>query len=756
LDGSWSVTDTVSGRDGTDTLKNIESLQFKDQTYIFKDPDLNLVGTAGIDTLTGGSGNDTLTGAGAVDRLNGAGGSDVYIMSTSADHSAAEIADTGTGLTDIDEVRFTLAAASPTAALNILTLFAGDTGIERAVISDANGLATGTAALSINAAAVTSAITLVGNAGNNTLTGGTGNDVLDGGLGADSLSGGTGNDTLIGGAGVDSLVGGTGNDTYVVNLTAAGALEDTITEAAGADVDTVQLTGAYAGAVVTLTLAANLENLDASLTGTSLLNLTGNTAANIITGNNAANTLSGGTGADSMIGGLGNDTYVVDNIADVVSELAGGGTDLVQSSVTYTLSANVDNLTLTGATAINATGNDDNNILIGNTAVNILSGGLGNDTLTGGTGIDTFSVTAGTDAITDLGNGGAEILTIAAGSTANATVTAAWTATVATSNTGGTANINTAALAVNLAAVTAGTAGFNVTNTGVATTLTGSALNDTLTGGAGNDTLVGGLGNDTLTGGAGVDTFTVASGIDTITDLGNGVDVLTVAAGAIANATLAAAWTAGATSINRGTENITTNGFATNLAAVVTAATNGFNVLNIGLATTLTGSGLNDTLTGGTGIDTISGGAGNDSIIGGDGADILTGGAGADTLNGGNGSDLYSVTVLADYAAGETINDTGTAVGDVDELRVGLVAAGTFTVLATTSGVESIVIGTGTATAAVTTATTAINVNAAALTTAVSIVGNAGINILTGGSGQILLMLGQVMTVSSAVLATTP
>ena len=212
-------------------------------------------------------------------------------------------------------------------------------------------------------------------------------------------------------------------------------------------------------------------------------------------------------------------------------------------------------------------------------------------------------------------------------------MTAAWTATVATSNTGGTANINTAALAVNLAAVTAGTAGFNVTNTSAtATTLTGSALNDTLTGGTGNDTLVGGLGNDTLTGGAGVDTFTVASGIDTITDLGNGVDVLTVAAGSTANATLAAAWTAGATSINRGTENITTNGFATNLAAVVTAATNGFNVTNIGVATTLTGSSLNDTLTGGTGIDTISGGAGNDTLNGGLGNDSLTGGLGNDNF----------------------------------------------------------------------------------------------------------------------------
>jgi len=46
-----------------------------------------------------------------------------------------------------------------------------------------------------------------------------------------------------------------------------------------------------------------------------------------------------------MIGGAGNDTYVVDNTGDVVTENASEGTDTVQSSVTYILGANVENLT---------------------------------------------------------------------------------------------------------------------------------------------------------------------------------------------------------------------------------------------------------------------------------------------------------------------------------------------------------------------------------------------------------------------------
>ena len=79
-----------------------------------------------------------------------------------------------------------------------------------------------------------------------------------------------------------------------------------------------------------------------------------------------------------MAGGTGNDTYVVDDIGDSVVERRQRHRP-VQSSVTFTLAANVENLTLTGGANINGTGNTLGNILVGNTGNNTLNGGAGAD-----------------------------------------------------------------------------------------------------------------------------------------------------------------------------------------------------------------------------------------------------------------------------------------------------------------------------------------------------------------------------------------
>src|SRR5947207_9560752 len=131
------------------------------------------------------------------------------------------------------------------------------------------------------------------------------------------------------------MAGRAGNGTYVGDV--AG---DVVTEAAAAGTDLVQ-------AAINYVLGAEVENL--TLTGTANLNGTGNTLANTLTGNIGDNTLNGGAGTDTMKGGAGNDTYIVDATTDVVTELASEGTDPVQASATYTLAANVENLTLTGA-----------------------------------------------------------------------------------------------------------------------------------------------------------------------------------------------------------------------------------------------------------------------------------------------------------------------------------------------------------------------------------------------------------------------
>ena len=78
-------------------------------------------------------------------------------------------------------------------------------------------------------------------------------------------------------------------------------------------------------------------------------NITGSAHADTLTGDGLANVIDGGAGADAMNGGAGNDTYVVDNLLDVITEALTGGTDLVKSSIDYSLlNTNLENLTLTG------------------------------------------------------------------------------------------------------------------------------------------------------------------------------------------------------------------------------------------------------------------------------------------------------------------------------------------------------------------------------------------------------------------------
>jgi Ca2+-binding RTX toxin-like protein len=301
-----------------------------------------------------------------------------------------------------------------------------------AVIEDATGGA-GNDSITGNQAANL----LIGKAGNDVILGGAGNDLMDGGSGNDSLNGGGGIDAvtyaqavggvvvdlslsggqdtvgagvdslsgvenvlgsayadklrgngggnlLDGGAGADTLKGGAGNDIYVIDN--AG---DKVVEAAGGGTDIVQSRIGY-------TLSVEVENL--LLTGTNAVNGLGNGSANTLTGNAAANVLDGKGGADALRGEGGNDTYVVDNAGDVVKEgSATGGTDLVKSSVSFTLGTYVENLTLIGSGAINGTGNGGANVVIGNGAANKLDGGGGADKLYGGAGKDALKGGAGAD-----------------------------------------------------------------------------------------------------------------------------------------------------------------------------------------------------------------------------------------------------------------------------------------------------------------------------------------------------------------------
>jgi Ca2+-binding RTX toxin-like protein len=146
------------------------------------------------------------------------------------------------------------------------------------------------------------------------------------------------------------------------------------------------------------TLPANVENLQ--LIGSAPVNGTGNNGNNIITGNNNNNILAGSAGNDTLIGNGGNDLYFVSSVGDVVTEGVNLGSDTVRAFVSYTLSANVENLTLLDTQNLNATGNQLNNRLTGNDGQNTLTGQAGNDILIGGAGNDRLLGGVGNDTLT--------------------------------------------------------------------------------------------------------------------------------------------------------------------------------------------------------------------------------------------------------------------------------------------------------------------------------------------------------------------
>ena len=191
----------------------------------------------------------------------------------------------------------------------------------------------------------------------------------------------------------DTIKGGTGTDTLIIT---AGTVNNSISIDTNNATNQLDIPG---------TIALGFERFDLSgFAGTvSFDGTAGNdwikagAGNDDLTGGDGNDYLNGGTGADFLIGGKGNDIFVIDNIGDIIGEGLNGGIDTVQSSLSWTLKANLENLTLIGTSAINGTGNTLNNTLTGNAAANILTGGLGNDTLNAGAGADTIIGGLGND-----------------------------------------------------------------------------------------------------------------------------------------------------------------------------------------------------------------------------------------------------------------------------------------------------------------------------------------------------------------------
>ncbi|PTQ89524.1 calcium-binding protein [Agitococcus lubricus] len=497
------------------------------------------------------------------------------------------------------------------------------------------------------------------------LTGNTSTNYLYGNFstGANTLTGNGGNDFYFVGAG-DSVVGGAGTDivyTYTNNYT----ITNTTVEQLIFIEDATIITG----------------------TGNSSANyLLGNSFNNVLNNGGGGNdTLDGGIGADTLNGGTGNDTLVVDNLSDSI--VGGGGTDVVQSSITFsidTASDDVENLTLTGSADINGTGNSVANTVTGNTGNNTLDGLAGSDTMVGGLGNDTFIVDVvgdtltelldegidtanvnittagttytlatnveniillGTTAINGTGNGLANLLDGSQNSGANILrglggddIYIVGTGDTVDETTGGNLGSDTIVVKTAGAYTVSGTIENYILDDIVGTAnllgdvsanyLLGNNSANTLTALAGNDTLDGGAGVDTLIGGLGDDIYFVDVVGETLTEVANeGTDTVY----SEASYTLLANF-----------ENLVLLGSSNN------------NATGNSTANQITGNAGNNTLDGAGGDDIFEGAKGNDSIIGasgnntylfarGDGADTVTDTAGSDTLNFGIDVDLTQV-----------------------------------------------------------------------------------------------------------------
>ena len=277
-------------------------------------------------------------------------------------------------------------------------------------------------------------------------------------------------------------------------------------------------------------------------------------------GDQGNDVLEGGVGIDVMQGGTGNDTYIVDMSGDIVNEVANEGIDTVESSITYTLGANIENLTLAGTAAINGTGNALNNMLLGNSANNTLNGGTGHDRLDGGLGSDVMFGGTGDDLY--VVNQAGDVVMEQTGQ-GNDTVESSMAHILGS-------NVEHLILT--------GSADINGMGNSAHNVLLGNSGNNTLDGGSGNDTLDGDMGRDVLFGGSGHDRLFGGQGNDSL-NAGSGNDLL-----------------------NGGEESDMLDGGSGD--------------------DQLVGGAGNDQLTGGSGTDQFTGGSGNDMLVGNSGNDL--------------------------------------------------------------------------------------------------------------------------------------
>jgi Ca2+-binding RTX toxin-like protein len=663
--------------------------------------DDTLVGGAGADSISGGDGADVIDGGAGADNLFGGGGNDTLYSRLGEGPAplSTEVIDGGDGVD--------FAIVDRSSSTRSFTLDLADPTLQ-------TSLGEGTTIVNVER------IDFRSGSGMDFLSGGELADVLSGGGGSDTIAGGGDDDTLIGGAGLDTIDGGDGNDTAVFS----GNRADYVISIIGDVVDIIDTRRGGDGAD-RLIGVENFQFADGTRTFSDLspkaptaINL----SASSIAENNAAGAVVATLTADDP-GGAGPFTYMLitgagdgDNAAFSIvgDQLKMNGSANFEAKSSYSVRIQVTDalggtyatakaiaiddinesptITSNGAGATASVSVSENTTAVTTVATNdpdagatltyslVASADAGKFQIDGSTGALSFIAAPDFEAPTDAGGDNVYDVTIQV-SDGSLTDTQAIAVTVTNQSPEAVVGTNadntfaasaereafdgklgsdtvsyslaTGAVVASLTTPASNT-GFALGDTYVSIeNLTGSNFNDTVTGDGANNVLEGGAGNDALNGGAGTDTASYASATTAVT-----VNLAT---------------TTGQNTIGAGTDTLT-------------AIEN------------LIGSALNDTLTGSTAANDIKGGAGND---------VITGAAGADTMDGGAGNDIYMLSLATDYAAGEVIADTGAGAGEIDEIRLASTTASTLTLASSVSGIERVVIGTGTAAAAVTTGTTA-------------------------------------------------
>ncbi|MDB5733252.1 MAG: hemolysin-type calcium-binding region, partial [Variovorax sp.] len=697
---------------------------------------VSIKGDAAANQLSGGAGADLIDGNGGADVVAAGAGDDTVTY-----RGAEASIDGGSGVNTLvlgAAVQVNLAAADQTVGDATLT-----TGFQN-----------------IDASALGSALTLTGSSAANRIVGGSGADVIDGGGGGDVILAGAGNDTatssgvevsIDGGAGVDTLILKSSTTVSAVDFSLSAGLDQT-------SGDAVAITG--------------FENLDGSAV-TQALTVTGSTAANVIATGAGADVVHGGGGADQISAGGGDDT--VDYLGGEASIDGGSGANtlVLKAAANVDLSnaadqTSADAVTVTQFQNVDATALSTAVSLKGSGVANILLGGAGADVIDGQGGADVISAGAGNDSVVMRGaevsidaGAGADLLTV---------IAAPGLTAIDLSITGtGDQTLGDAALVSGFESVDASALGASLTVTG------SSGANQILTG-SGADVIHGGGGADVINAGAGADSVDYFA-TETSIDGGAGVNTLVLRAAAGLNLTLADQTTSDTTLV-------------ANFQNVDASA------LGPAQAVTVIGDSGVNTITGGAGADTLDGGGGADVIAAGAGADNVTfrgaevsidGGGGVDTLivaaSGGMTAVNLAVPAGADQTTGDSVavsnfenldahalttalTVTGSTAANTISTGAGadiidggggadVISAGAGDDIVTYRGAEiSIDGGAGVNTlklqAAVTVALANVdqtsgdstnvagfqNVDASALSTAVSITGSSAANVLTGGAGD--------------------